>query len=98
MSIDMSCIEIVCFADLDLPTLRSLWRDLYRSDAPARMSRELLIHAIAYRMQENAHGGVSRAARNKLAHACSGTAKSRKSATGKTLHRIKPGTRFLREW
>lgn len=98
MTVDMSRIEIGGLAALDLPTLRKRWRELYRSDAPVRMSRELLIQAIAFRVQEDAHGGLSRASRMKLAAALNGTGMGRKSASGKTLHWIKPGTRFLREW
>ena len=50
--------EIGGLADLDLVSLRSRWLGLYGSEAPARMSRELVIQAIAYRLQENAFGGL----------------------------------------
>ena len=63
------------------------------------MSRELMIQAIAYRMQEKTFGGLSRAARMKLA-AAAGTerAASARATRANTQHRVKPGTRFLREW
>jgi len=38
--------------------LRAEWLRLYRTEAPARLGRELLIAAIAYRLQEEALGGV----------------------------------------
>ena len=61
------------------------------------MSRELMIQAIAYRIQENMFGGLSRAARMKLAAAKEGSAGAR-ADRAKVQHRVKPGTRFLREW
>src|SRR5688572_17354091 len=89
--------EIGDVADLDLPALREHWRDLYGSEPPVRMSRELLIQAIAYGIQEQRFGGLSRAARMKLVG--SGATPARKSASRtKTEHRIKAGTRLLREW
>jgi hypothetical protein len=44
--------------DLDLWELRQQWRALYKSDASPHLSRELLLRAVAYRMQEVALGGL----------------------------------------
>ena len=89
--------EIGGLADLGLPALRQHWRDLYGSEPPVRMSRELLIQAIAYRIQEQRFGGLSRTARMKLVGG--GATPVRTSASrAKTEHRIKAGTRLLREW
>ena len=41
-----------------LAELRQQWRALYKSDAPPHLSRELLLRAVAYRMQEVAFGGL----------------------------------------
>ena len=38
--------------------LSTEWRRLYRSEPPARLGRELLIAAVAYRLQEQALGGL----------------------------------------
>jgi hypothetical protein len=46
--------------------LRKEWRRLYRSQPP-RLSRDLLVRAIAYRIQELRYGGLSKATRRKLA-------------------------------
>ncbi len=91
--------EIGGLADLDLAALRQHWRELYGSEPPVQMSRELMIQAVAYRIQENRFGGLSRAARLKLAAAAAsaGSATAR-SARATSQHRVKPGTRFLREW
>ena len=92
-----STIEIGGLADLDLSALRQRWRELYGCEPPVRMSRELLIQAIAYRMQEMALGGLPRPARLKLAGSSDGLAKAAKPRAT-TRRRIKAGTRFLREW
>jgi hypothetical protein len=40
--------------------LRHEWRRLHRTPPPMRLSRDLLIRAIAYKLQEKAHGGLSK--------------------------------------
>jgi hypothetical protein len=46
--------------------LRDEWRRLHRGQPP-RLSRDLLIRTIAYRIQEVAYGGLSKAIQRKLA-------------------------------
>ena len=69
---------------LDLGELRALWRRLYKTETAPRLSRELLVRAIAYRMQEVASGGP----RLEL------------QQTGRLRIRpqLKPGIRLMREW
>ena len=43
---------------LDLGELRQQWRGLYKAEAPSHFSRDLLIRAVAYRIQELALGGL----------------------------------------
>src|SRR5215468_401055 len=43
---------------LDLGELRQQWRALYKTEASPHLSRELLLRAVAYRMQEVALGGL----------------------------------------
>jgi hypothetical protein len=89
-------VEIGGLAELDLAALRQQWRTLYRSEPPPRMSRELLIRAVAFRMQEERHGGLARTTRIRLQSASVNL--SKKPALPRKEHRAKPGTRFLREW
>jgi hypothetical protein len=44
--------------DLDLGELRREWRALYKAEASPHLSRELLVRAVAYRMQDVAFGGL----------------------------------------
>jgi hypothetical protein len=42
------------------------WCGLYKTQAPANLSRELLLRAVAYRMQEVALGGLRPARQRRL--------------------------------
>ena len=77
--------------------LRAEWLRLYRTEAPARLGRDLLIAAIAYRLQEEALGGLRpelhRRLRNIAEQVRGGQEPSLAAAP-----RLKSGTRLLREW
>ena len=49
--------------------LKERWRALYLTEPPRRISRDLLIRALAYRMQEQAHVGLG----HPLADCCRGS-------------------------
>ena len=46
--------------ELDLRRLRELWCELYKTATAPRLSRELLMRAVAYRIQELARAGYAR--------------------------------------
>jgi hypothetical protein len=46
--------------ELDLGALRQQWRALYKAEASPHLSRELLIRAVTYRIQEVTLGGPER--------------------------------------
>jgi hypothetical protein len=76
--------------------LRSEWRRLYRSQPP-RLSRDLLIRALAYRIQELRYGGLSKATRRKLATLVNAT-QSEGEIAPETGQKIRTGARLVREW
>jgi hypothetical protein len=57
--------KISALTHLTAPQLRAEWRRLHRNQPP-RLSRDLLVRCIAYRIQELASGGLSRATQRKL--------------------------------
>ena len=57
--------ELDRIRSLDLEGLRSEWRRLYHSDPP-KISRDLLVLALGYRLQEIEHGGLGKSTRRKL--------------------------------
>ena len=57
--------EIDRIRSLDLEELRREWRRLYHSEPP-QISRDLLVLALGYRLQEIEHGGLGKSTRRKL--------------------------------
>jgi hypothetical protein len=86
--------------EFDGSALREEWRRLFRSEPP-RLSRDLLMRALAYRLQELELGGLPKWARQSLAGsaAAADPAKGGGASTPKpALPRLKPGARLVREW
>src|SRR5215471_18192487 len=77
--------------------LRGEWQRLHRAPPPMRLSRDLLMRAITYKLQERLLGGLSRSILRKLECLNIG---SEASKTKKILRPIslRPGTRLVREW
>jgi Protein of unknown function (DUF2924) len=88
--------RLEALSDLTPDELRKEWRRLYRSQPP-RLSRDLLVRAIAYRIQELRYGGLSKATRRKLA-ALAEARNSGAEIAKERDQRIRVGARLLREW
>ncbi len=58
--------KLTALADLDTTGLRREWRRLYRSHPPLHIRRDLLVLAIAWKLQESVHGGLTAAQKRKL--------------------------------
>ena len=86
---------------LDLDMLRRLWRSLMGRAAPAHLSRNLLVHILAYRQQAQAHGDLDRATLRVLEAAMgqdSPTVAAHFLATGSDSRSdLRPGTLLMRE-
>jgi hypothetical protein len=82
-------------ASTSLDELRREWRRLYHRDPP-KISRDLLVLGIAYRLQEIKHGGLGKATLRKLQ-----TLAKTLRATGRVgptpSLKLKPGARLVRE-
>lgn len=86
----------------DLPVqsrkeLIRLFESLYGAMPPKQISRDLLLRAVAFRLQENAYGGHSAGVRRRLRSLAE---KLRQTGTIeiKGATPVKPGTRLVREW
>jgi hypothetical protein len=76
---------------LSRDSLVTRWVALYGTAPPPRTSRALMIRAVAYKMQERVHGGLSAATRRALAGKTAATTTVRP-------REVRPGTMLLREW
>ena len=77
--------------------LRVAWRRYYRVPPPQGLSRDMLIRAIAYKIQEHAFGGLSKSTLRRLTT----LARAFDSPEGKSRApyvSLKPGTKLVREW
>jgi Protein of unknown function (DUF2924) len=88
--------EINRLRSLGLEELRHEWRRLYHGDAP-RISRDLLVLALGYGVQEIEHGGLGKATRRKLRTIAKTLRTTGRVGTTPSLS-LKPGTRLVREW
>jgi hypothetical protein len=82
---------------LDIGELRQQWRGLYKTQAPVNLGRELLLRAVAYRMQEVALGGL-RPARQRQLRQMAQQFNRIGAANTPPRPELKPGTRLMREW
>jgi Protein of unknown function (DUF2924) len=82
---------------LDLGELRQQWRVLYKADASPHLSRELLVRAVAYRMQEVAIGGLRPERQRQLRQFAQQLNESQEGQI-RPRPELKPGTRLVREW
>jgi hypothetical protein len=82
---------------LGLDELRQEWRRLHKAEACPRLSRDLLVRAVAYRLQELAFGGLRPEPQRQLRQIA-----MELKQTGATRTRSHPqlasGTRLIREW
>ncbi len=88
---DLDAAEIARLESLGFHELRREWRRLHQTPPPNRLSRDILLRGITYKLQEKAFGGLSKATLRKL----------QASAARRQVRRrpsFKPGTRLVREW
>ena len=83
--------------DFTTSELRTAWQRNYKKPPPKGISRDLLLRAVAYGIQERAYGGLSKATIRRL----KAIAKSIDTSEGTLIDStafLKPGTQLIREW
>jgi len=89
--------EIAALSGLETDRLRIEWRRLYRTEPPPRLSRDLLLRAVAYKIQERAHGRLAQATKRRLRSLAQEMVTNGHSAFGPGIS-LKSGARLVREW
>lgn len=87
-------IDLGALQTEDLNELRSRWLAAYGVEPLPRLSRELLVRGISYRLQERARGGLSKKTLRRLEQIAAGQG----SVGGGSSSPIRPGTRLVRDW
>ena len=90
---DLNVAEIARVESLGIDELRQEWRRLHQTPPPNRLSRDILLRGIMYKLQERAFGGLSKATLRKLRPSA-----ARCRARRRLPISFKPGTRLVREW
>jgi hypothetical protein len=96
--------ELAALQDSTTPALQAKWRQVFGTEPPRKMRAGFLRLAIAYRLQEQAFGGLkpeTDKALRRLANAIRrSSASSGDGATARAMptRHLAPGTRLMREW
>ena len=95
----MSDVEEQLTALAQTPTqeLRAHWRKIYRAEPPRRISRDLLVRAAAYQIQERAHGGLDQKTKRRL-RTLARTLETDGRLPLSSIPDLKPGAKLIREW
>jgi Protein of unknown function (DUF2924) len=94
---DQISAEISALASLSTPQLRERWKVVYEIEPPPRTSRDFLMRAVAYRIQEDALGGLSASTR-RLLERIADDAAARRVMRVTPIRKLHPGAILLREW
>src|ERR1700722_18494723 len=90
--------QIAELPGLSRQQLLDLWDKFYDRNAPPGIRRELMVPFLAYRLQEQAYGGLKPATRSKLLR----IARTLEKAPSKNQLIVQPGTkagsRIFRQW
>ena len=90
--------QLVALTAMTPAQLRAEWRRVYRA-SPPRLTPDLLLRGIAFRLQERSLGGLSAASGSLLDRTARQLERSEKADHGiGSLQRLKPGTRLVRSW
>jgi plasmid stabilization system protein ParE len=88
--------QITELVDRSTRDLRAAWRELHRTGPPQGLSRDLLIRALAHRLQEETHGGTSRAQQRRLQTLAREFEKGSGSSDPGIM--LRTGTTLVRQW
>jgi hypothetical protein len=83
--------------ELGKATLCDLWKQLFKTSAPPKLRRDLMIPILAYRIQEQAFGSLSADSRRRLRHLAR-VFEADPNAGIPSVPGIKAGTRLVRQW
>lgn len=90
--------QLAALAAMSPAQLRVEWRRVYRA-SPPRLTPDLLLRGIAFRLQERSLGGLSAASGSLLDRTARQLERSEKAdPRGSRDQCLKPGTRLVRSW
>ena len=88
--------DIIGLVDRSTQDLRLAWRELHRTGPPQGLSRDLLIRALAHRLQEETHGGTGGVQQRRLQTLAREFEKG--SGSSDPGFMLRTGTTLVRQW
>ena len=89
--------KLAVVAQMDAERLRSEWRRWYRALPPLRIGRELLLLGVAWKIQEQIHGGLSAGNKRRLTELAMTMSDGGDLVRGRAV-RLRQGAKLVREW
>ncbi|MFV0369508.1 MAG: DUF2924 domain-containing protein [Hyphomicrobiaceae bacterium] len=90
-------MALTALADMNAADLRNEWARYFRARPPCRLSRDLLKLGVAWKLQERAFGGLSKATKRQIAELTQ-TMATKADLTRPRAVTLRSGARLIREW
>src|SRR6202521_4878474 len=92
--------EIASLPALSKAELLTRWRERLKQPPPSHLNKPILVPLLAYRLQEQAFGGLKPAYKRRLRELAESFERNPNQIPKRVLSaaRIKPGTRLIRHW
>jgi hypothetical protein len=91
--------EIASLPALSKPELLTRWRERLKQHPPSHLNKPILVPLLAYRLQEQAYGGLKPAYKRRLRELAESFERNpNRAAKTASSSAIKPGTRLIRQW
>jgi hypothetical protein len=92
--------EIASLPTLSKAELQEKWREKLKQPAPTHLNKSILVPLLAYKLQEQAFGGLKPAYKRRLRQLAESFERNPSEAARRVSPSagIKPGTRLIRQW
>ncbi len=93
-------VEIASLPKMNLAQLQAKWRRVLKQAPPPHIRKQLLVPLLAYKLQEQAYGGLKPEVKRRLRELAASLHRDSKKTAAQRRDplRIKPGTRLIRQW
>jgi hypothetical protein len=93
-------VEIAALPKMNLAQLQAKWRRDLKQAPPPHIRKQLLVPLLAYKLQEQAYGGLKPEVKRRLRELAASFTRDPKRAAARLAdsRQIKPGTRLIRQW
>jgi K+-sensing histidine kinase KdpD len=89
--------QLASLPTLDRNNLNQLWHQLFKTMPRPRMRKTVMLRFLAYRIQEQAYGGLSHRSQQRIREFALALAANPKAELS-SVQKIRAGTRLVRQW